>query len=219
MNRKTIISITLVILFVILLYSFNQRLLVFSPEDIRSFIYAAGWLAPLFYLLLFTLRPLILFPASVFSIVAGLAFGAYFGTVLALSGATFGAILAFMLSRKFGTNAIKLKEKGKLGYFRRQFEEKGFRYILLLRFLPIVNFDLISYAAGLSKVKLSDYVKATVLGILPGTLLYNFLGASIVEGDRVTVILVVTAYVLVIAVPVIWNTNIMKTIDKIKRAD
>ncbi|PKR78220.1 TVP38/TMEM64 family protein [Halalkalibacillus sediminis] len=204
-----------VLIFVLVLYSFNQRLLNFSPEDIRTLIYTAGWLAPVFYIVLFTLRPLVLFPASVFSIVGGLAFGAYFGSLLALIGAVSGAVLSFILARKYGERFVRKAPTGKMYEIKEKFEEKGFFYILMLRFLPVVNFDLISYSAGLSKVKIKDFIKATTLGIIPGTLIYNFLGASLVEGDRTTMIIVGTIYLIVIVVPVIWNKQIMKRIEEV----
>ncbi|WP_245686890.1 TVP38/TMEM64 family protein [Tenuibacillus multivorans] len=173
-------------------------------------IYTAGWFAPLFYIFLYLLRPLVLFPASIFSIVGGLAFGAIMGSVLALIGATGGAIVAFLISRRFGEDNFKHKKVLEL---MNKFETKGFYYVLLLRFLPVVNFDLISYGAGLSKVSLKDFVKATVIGIIPGTLIYNLMGASLVESDKSTMIWVGVLYLIVVVGPIIWKSNIMKRIE------
>ncbi|WP_261753355.1 TVP38/TMEM64 family protein [Tenuibacillus multivorans] len=199
-----------IIAFVIVLFSFHQRLFDISPEDIRTLIYTAGWFAPLFYIFLYLLRPLVLFPASIFSIVGGLAFGAIMGSVLALIGATGGAIVAFLISRRFGEDNFKHKKVLEL---MNKFETKGFYYVLLLRFLPVVNFDLISYGAGLSKVSLKDFVKATVIGIIPGTLIYNLMGASLVESDKSTMIWVGVLYLIVVVGPIIWKSNIMKRIE------
>ncbi|GEL76954.1 TVP38/TMEM64 family membrane protein YtxB [Tenuibacillus multivorans] len=204
------LKIVSIIAFVIVLFSFHQRLFDISPEDIRTLIYTAGWFAPLFYIFLYLLRPLVLFPASIFSIVGGLAFGAIMGSVLALIGATGGAIVAFLISRRFGEDNFKHKKVLEL---MNKFETKGFYYVLLLRFLPVVNFDLISYGAGLSKVSLKDFVKATVIGIIPGTLIYNLMGASLVESDKSTMIWVGVLYLIVVVGPIIWKSNIMKRIE------
>ncbi|WP_188207005.1 TVP38/TMEM64 family protein [Alkalibacillus aidingensis] len=216
MEIKNLIKVVITILFALFLYSLNQRLLAVSPEDIRSIISSAGWLSPLLYIVLFFLRPLVFFPASVFSIVGGLAFGAVMGSLLAFIGAASGAILAYGIGRRYGDRNIRLNKKGKLESARVKFEEKGFYNILILRLLPIVNFDLISYGAGLAKVKCRDFIKATVIGIVPGTLIYTFLGASIVEGDDVTMIIAGTVYILLIVIPVIWNRGIMNHVNKIE---
>lgn len=84
MKKRHVVQIILVLLFILFIYSFNQRLLTISPETIRTFIYQAGWLAPLFYIVLYAVRPFVLFPASIFSIAGGLAFGALFGFIFAL---------------------------------------------------------------------------------------------------------------------------------------
>ncbi|SER11228.1 TVP38/TMEM64 family protein [Piscibacillus halophilus] len=217
MHKKHAIKGVLVFIFLIVLYAFHQRLWHISPEDIRTFIYMAGWLAPAFYLLLFMLRPLVLFPASVFSIVGGLAFGALWGSILAFTGATLGAILAFWLARFVGEDAFKKLKNKKVLELKHNFEEKGFFYILLLRFLPIINFDLISYGCGLSKVKFRHFIKATMIGIIPGTLIYNFLGASLVVGSRWTVTIVIIIYCILIIVPIIWRKNIMNKIEQVEQ--
>lgn len=112
MQLKTVIKGTIIFAFIIVLYAFHERLWHVSPEDIRTFIYMAGWFAPAFYLLLFMLRPLALFPASVFSIVGGLAFGAWWGSILAFIGATLGAVVAFWIARYMGEDSFKkLKNK------------------------------------------------------------------------------------------------------------
>ncbi|TFB13163.1 TVP38/TMEM64 family protein [Filobacillus milosensis] len=215
MQSKSIIKGSAIVIFVLVLYSFHQRLFHISPEDLRTFIFMAGWLAPLFYLILFTLRPLTLFPASIFSIVGGLAFGAILGSLLAWTGATLGAVLAFLISRRLGEDKFKHLKNKKVNELKNKFEEKGFLYILALRFLPIVNFDLISYGAGLSEVRLIDFTKATVIGIIPGTLIYNFMGASLVEGNKWTMMIVGIGYAIIVLVPVLWKRNIMKRIDQV----
>lgn len=214
MHLKTVIKGLIIFAFILILYAFHQRLWHISPEDIRTFIYMAGWFAPAFYLLLFMLRPLVLFPASVFSIVGGLAFGAWWGSLLAFTGATLGAILAFYVARFVGEDAFKKLKNEKVIELKRNFEKKGFFYILMLRFLPIVNFDLISYGCGLSQVKFRHFLKATMIGIIPGTLIYNFLGASLVVGNRWTVTFVIIVYVILIIAPIIWRKNIMNKIEE-----
>ncbi|MDQ0351613.1 putative membrane protein YdjX (TVP38/TMEM64 family) [Alkalibacillus filiformis] len=216
MERGTIVKWALLFVMVLILLFINQRALNLSPEDIRNFIYAAGWLAPVVYIILYAMRPLVLFPASIFSIVSGLAFGVYLGFVFALIGATLSAIVAFGVAKRFGEKAVRFHKKGKTEYYRKKFEEKGFLYILMLRLIPVINFDLISYTAGLAKVKLADFVKATVIGIIPGTIVYSLVGASLVDGNVMTVIGTVALLVIVIVIPFICNNKFMRAIEDLK---
>ena len=214
MKKRHVVQIILVLLFILFIYSFNQRLLTISPETIRTFIYQACWLAPLFYIVLYAVRPFVLFPASIFSIAGGLAFGALFGFIFALIGSVAGAFTAFIVARRFGQRAINAKLKGKLEDLRNRFEEKGFMYILVLRLMPIVNFDLISYSAGISKVRLTDFLKATTIGIIPGTIVYNLLGSSIVSGSPVKMASVAILYFLIVIIPLLWRRTIMEKVEK-----
>ncbi|MGA9288427.1 MAG: TVP38/TMEM64 family protein, partial [Anaerobacillus sp.] len=66
---------------VVLLISFSRTYLDFRVEEIRDWILSFGILAPIVYMIIYTIRPLIFFPASVLSIAGGLAFGALFGTI------------------------------------------------------------------------------------------------------------------------------------------
>ncbi|RPF50101.1 TVP38/TMEM64 family protein [Aquisalibacillus elongatus] len=215
MQLSTLLKGIIVFIFVLLLYSFHQRLFHISPEDIRNIILTAGWFSPVYYILLFMFRPLVLFPASVFSIVGGLAFGSVWGFFLAITGATAGAAVAFWISRKLGEDTFKKLKNQKVLDLKHHFEERGFLYILLLRLLPVINFDLISYGVGLSKVRFMEFLKATLIGIIPGTLIYAFLGASLVEGNRWTVTMVVFIYIVLVLVPILWRKNIMNRIDQV----
>jgi uncharacterized membrane protein YdjX (TVP38/TMEM64 family) len=93
-------------------------------------------------------------------------------------------------------------------HVEKQLEEKGFLYMLLLRLIPLLPFDLISYAAGVSKVKLSAFFLATVLGILPGTFAYNFLGTSFVEGNITMIVIAIIVFVLVLMIPLLLRSKL-----------
>ena len=89
-------------------------------------------------------------------------------------------------------------------------EKNGFTVVLVLRLIPLFNFDLISYAAGLSKVKKSHFLIATVIGIIPGTFAYNFLGASTVSDNSGKFILALIIFAVAIIVPVLFRKRIKR---------
>ncbi|WP_227394667.1 TVP38/TMEM64 family protein [Jeotgalibacillus aurantiacus] len=186
----------------------NQTVLDLSPEVIRNWILSVGMLAPLLYVLLYSARPFILFPASVLSLAGGLAFGPVYGTLLTMTGATAGAILAFIFAKKAGAKRVeeKLGERGKK--LQDQLEHNGFFIVLLLRLVPLFNFDLISYAAGASKIRLLPFTLATLIGIIPGTFAYTFLGFSTGSDSAGTIVLAVSIFAVIFIIPMLFRKKI-----------
>ncbi|TLS36432.1 TVP38/TMEM64 family protein [Pseudalkalibacillus caeni] len=185
--KKSIFKMMLFIVGIILLFWIIKEGLNVRPEEMRGWILSFGMYAPLIYVGLFFIRPLVFFPASIYSIAGGLAFGALMGTVYTLVGGLGGAMVAFFISRKFGRNILQRKLRG-IEHLQHQIEQRGFYYVLLLRIIPIINFDLLSYACGVSRVRLKDYILATLLGMLPGTIAFNFLGASFAKNNFTSII-------------------------------
>ncbi|WP_227396495.1 TVP38/TMEM64 family protein [Jeotgalibacillus aurantiacus] len=200
-----IISITVIIL---LLLWVNNEYLNFSPVDIQQWIQSFGFWGPIFFILVYTVRPLILFPASVLSIAGGLAFGAVNGFVYIMIGATLSAMTAYLLARKFNRAFIQRMQEGRVKTVIEKMEERGFMYVLVLRLAPLLNFDLVSYSAGLANVKIRAFLFATIIGILPGTIGYSFLGASVAEGDMRVILLGLVFFAIVISVPIIFRKRV-----------
>jgi uncharacterized membrane protein YdjX (TVP38/TMEM64 family) len=211
LNKKVKITIFLVI--VGLAIWFNRSYLQFDTNQIRNWIVTFGFLAPLIYILLYTIRPLIFFPASVLSIAGGLAFGALLGTIYTIIGATLGAMISFIVARKLGEKIGNKEWKGNAKRIQAQMEVNGFFYVLLFRFIPLVNFDLISYLAGISKVRLTSFFLGTIIGIIPGTFAYNFLGSSMISGNPMFVITAVIVFVVLTIVPIFVRKRITKKSD------
>ncbi|MDP5275793.1 TVP38/TMEM64 family protein [Chengkuizengella axinellae] len=179
MNRsikKLLLFALLVAVGITILFVFDLRR--FTPENIRDFILSFGVWAPILYIFLYTVRPLIFFPAIVLTLSGGYTFGPWWGTLYDLIGATMGACLAFIIARTLGRETIERWLGDKIKKMDDISEEKGFKTILFIRLVPLIPFDVINYGAGLSKVKLKDYALATLIGILPGAFAYNYLGAS-----------------------------------------
>ncbi|MDN3437923.1 TVP38/TMEM64 family protein [Planococcus sp. APC 3900] len=180
-----------------------------DANGIRSWILSFGFWAPAIYMLIYTIRPLVFFPASVLSIAGGLAFGAWQGTLYTIIGATLGAMLSFIIAKSVGKSLVRKEWTGNAGKIQSQMEQNGFLYVLLFRFIPVINFDLISYAAAFAKVRFGSFALATLIGIIPGTFAYNFLGSSFISGNPRIMILAVLVFAVLTAVPILirnkWN--------------
>jgi uncharacterized membrane protein YdjX (TVP38/TMEM64 family) len=153
------------------------------PHDIRDWIMPFGWGAPVVFIILLTVRPVVLIPTTIFSIAAGLAFGPYIGLLITLAGALGGASVAYGASSLLGVRLWK-KSSPKLTVIRDKMAENGFFYILMLRLVPFLNFDLVSYLAGAAKVRFLPYIAATAIGIIPGTIGFVFFGSGLSGEDR-----------------------------------
>lgn len=116
-------------------------------------------------------------PGSVLTLAAGAIFGILEGTIYVFIAATLGATGAFIVSRYVARRAIERKLSGdrRFAAIDDAVGAQGRRIVFLLRLSPVFPFNLLNYALGLTKVRLGDYVLASV-GMIPGTLLYVYYG-------------------------------------------
>jgi uncharacterized membrane protein YdjX (TVP38/TMEM64 family) len=165
-----------------------------TPTSVRETVLSYGVWAPVIYVLLYAIRPFFFFPASLFSLTGGLAFGALPGGIYILIGATLSALSAFWTARFLGRSAVERLLRGKGAWLDQQIAREGFIVVVILRVIPVVPFDAISVAAGISRIRVLPYTLATVVGILPGTLVYSYLGSSLLQGwQQLTVAIVLFA--------------------------
>ena len=140
-----------------------------------EFITLSLW-EPLLYILIYTIRPITFFPATALTILAGIFFGFFWGTVYTLIAATLASAVAYFVGRFFGAD-IKL-EKTKLKNWISSLRQNTFSAVLSTRLL-FLPFDLVSYAAGILKVPFIPFTIATFLGIILGTATFVSIGAAL----------------------------------------
>lgn len=203
LKKATIIKLSLIAAVVIFLIWFNNFYLELTPKDIREWILSFGVVAPIVYVTVYTLRPLILFPVTILSLTGGLAFGTLPGSLYTIIGAVGGAVLSFWIARKMGKGLRAHKDRGMLEKLEEQMQSRGFIYVLFVRLLPFVPFDLVSYASGVSRIRFRAYLLATSIGALPGTVIYNYIGANLGEGNwtasaiAFAILIIVTSILLI----------------------
>lgn len=148
----------------------------FTLIELKDYIMSFGVYAPLIYIILFTVVPLTLFPDSLLAITSGMVFGLANGFIFTMIGAICGATLAFYLSRILGRDMLKKIIKKNLDVLEHKLKNNGFMIVLLLRLIPLFPFDMIGYSAGLSEIKYKDFILATLIGIIPGILVFTNIG-------------------------------------------
>ena len=180
-SSKTVYKL-LAVLFVFLLYLFLQKQYsTIRPEMIRDLFVSFGIYGPLIFFSFAVIRPLIFFPITVFYLASGLAFGPFWGGILSTIGAAAGALVAHAVAQKAGIGFLPVKLQEKVLHAKEKIDENGFRNMLMIRFIPLISFDLISYAGGLAKVRRGPYIAGTVFGIAPRVFAYTYLGSNIVN--------------------------------------
>lgn len=148
-------------------------------EEIRHVVEASGALGPAAFVLVYAGLTALMVPGSLTTVAAGALFGALWGSVLTVAGATLGAIAAFSIARRFGRERVERRLGQRTARLDRWLSGRGFRAMLVLRLLPVVPFNAVNYAAGLSGIRRRDYLLATVVGIVPGTVAFVGLGSSL----------------------------------------
>ncbi|WP_421379768.1 TVP38/TMEM64 family protein [Bacillus salacetis] len=214
MNKKQWLQLGLLSLIIASLIIVNQTVFDISPEAIKAMILSIGIWAPVLFVLLYTLRPLLLFPASVLSLAGGLAFGPALGTALTVTGATLGAALSFFVARMIGKGRWQGKQSGKAELIQEKLEKNGLFVVLLLRLIPLFNFDLISYTAGASKVRFTHFMIGTVIGIIPGTFAYNFLGSTTTSESALLIAGAIAFFLILTIVPLLFRNKIKRYLEQ-----
>ena len=136
------------------------------------------------FMLLYIIQTALSLPgAALLSLAAGALFGTVQGTVYANIAATMGATLAFLAARYLLREIAQGRFGNQLTAINREIESGGFHYLLFLRLVPAFPFFLVNLAAGLTRLPLRTFFLATMIGIIPGGLVYVNAGASLAAID------------------------------------
>jgi uncharacterized membrane protein YdjX (TVP38/TMEM64 family) len=164
----------------------NRAVGVLGRGDIaglRDYIVSFGLWAPVTSCFLMVLQALIApVPSFLITFANGLAFGVFRGWMLSVFGHVLAASVCFGISRALGRVPVEvLVGRAGLESADRWFTRWGAYAVFAGRLLPGIAFDAISFAAGLTNMRFRNFLAATVLGIVPQTFLYSYLGRQAPE--------------------------------------
>jgi uncharacterized membrane protein YdjX (TVP38/TMEM64 family) len=132
------------------------------------------------FILIYVLQTSFSLPgATIMTLAGGFLFGSLWGPLYVNIGATTGATLAFLAARYLFHQWVERKFGDRLGPIQDGFAKNGFSYLLTLRLIPFFPFFLVNLLSGLTRVKVSTYVVATAVGIIPGSVVYTFAGRQL----------------------------------------
>lgn len=137
--------------------------------------------AALIYVVIYTLRPFILFPATLLTVASGLIFGPWLGTLLTIIGENASANMAFLLGRWFGREAVEQYAGNFLNQWDAKLKDNALIAVMIMR-LIMLPFDAVNFACGLTSMRQRDYAIGTAIGILPSLIGFVLLGGAAAAG-------------------------------------
>lgn len=148
----------------------------FDVSVLEAWVNDAGPIGPILFMLIYAIGTVFFLPGSVLTLAGGALFGPFLGIFYNLTGATIGAMLAFLLARYLASDWVEQKTGGRLKQLKEGVEGEGWRFVAFVRLVPIFPFNLLNYALGLTRIKFSHYIVASYLCMLPGAIAYTYLG-------------------------------------------
>jgi uncharacterized membrane protein YdjX (TVP38/TMEM64 family)/rhodanese-related sulfurtransferase len=201
----------------------------FNVQALEQWVSDAGAAAPLIFIMIYAVATVLFLPGSVLTLAGGVLFGPYLGTLVNLTGATLGALAAFLVARYLARDWVRQRTGRRLQALMNGVEHEGWRFVAFVRLVPLFPFNLLNYALGLTPVRLWHYLVATYVFMLPGAIAYTYLGyagkeALAGDGDLIQTILLAIALLAVVAFiprfvsilrrkPVLTVTELKSSID------
>lgn len=144
-----------------------------------DWISGLGTAGALVFVLVYMAATVLFLPGMILTLGAGFLYGVGVGAVVVSVGSTIGATLAFVIGRYLARDWVAGKVSGSETFdaIDRAIGREGWKIVGLLRLSPVFPFNLLNYALGLTKVRLKHYFLASWIGMLPGTIMYVYIGS------------------------------------------
>lgn len=150
----------------------------------QNLIEQFGDYAPIIFLLLASILPILLFPPGIFSVIGGLLFGFKLGAFLTIIAAIIYTNIMFLISRYFARNKIEnfLEKRLTLKQYNRIFglnDNKLATFLIICRLIPILPNSVVSYSYGLTRISFKHYFIANLIGLIPSRLIWLNFGSKL----------------------------------------
>ena len=148
-------------------------------REALEWIRGLGKWGPVLFIALYVVATVLLIPGSVLTLGAGAVYGRLWGCVYCSIGATLGATAAFLVGRYVARDWVARRIAGNPTFMAvdKAVAQEGWKIVGLTRLSPVFPFVLLNYAFGVTRVSLRDYFLASWLGMLPGAVMYAYLGS------------------------------------------
>jgi len=147
-----------------------------DPAALDAWVRGAGAWGPLLFIGSYVVATVVWFPGSLLTLAGGALFGPLWGTLYSLTGATLGASAAFAIARYLASGWVARRAGGRMRQLIEGVEKEGWRFVAFVRLVPLLPFNLLNYALGLTRIRFAHYAIASFVCMLPGALAYTYLG-------------------------------------------
>ncbi len=164
-------------------YAKANQLTPFQAVGALLDFFAGSLWGPLIYIIVYAVRPLIMFPSTLLTLAGGFVFGPVLGVVYTVIASNISSTIAFYVGRFFGEGLFKDDgSNGLIQRYARRMRDNSFETVMIMRFI-FLPYDAVSYLAGFLRIHYWPFILATALGSIPGTLAFIGFGASIERFD------------------------------------
>lgn len=185
--------------------AFAQMRDLLDGEALKALVARAGIWGPVLIIALMTIAVVASpIPSAPIALAAGAAYGHLWGTILVVVGAEIGALIAFGLARVLGHNALRRMFGTRLDAGLLGSQTALTATVFASRLMPFVSFDMISYAAGLSRLQFWRFALATLAGVIPASFLLAHFGGEAARGDIGGATWAALGFGLVTGLPLLW---------------
>lgn len=147
--------------------------------DTLQWIENAGPAGPIVFFVLYVVATVFMLPGTILSLGAGLVFGVVKGSILVSLSSTAGATAAFAVGRYLARERVerRIESNPTFHAMDRAVGREGWKIVGLTRLSPVFPFNVLNYAFSLTRISLRHYVLASWIGMIPGTILYVYIGS------------------------------------------
>lgn len=151
-----------------------------------EWVRGAGPLGVAIFAVAYVAAAVLLLPGSLLTLASGFVYGPIWGVAVASPVSVTAATASFLLGRFVARDwvARKVGQRARIAAIDEAIGEGGLKIVILLRLSPVIPFNLLNYALGLTRVRLRDYILGSFLGMLPGTALYVYLGSLVTSASE-----------------------------------
>ncbi len=157
-------------------------------KDTLDRVAGLGFIGIVLFIALYVVATVLFIPGAVLTLGAGAIYGVLWGSVYVSIASTIGATCAFLIGRHLARETITRKIGGNKAFaaIDKAVATGGWKIVGLTRLSPLFPFTFLNYAFGLTRISLREYVVASWIGMMPGTVLYVYLGslAQAASGQR-----------------------------------
>lgn len=200
MKKKVFLLLAFIILLIVIKQNNIYGFFSFeNTNELKLYIKSFGIMAPCVFILLFALATVLFVPGLPITVLAGMLFGAFWGTVYVVIGSTIGVSLAFLIGRYIGRDFVKkMADKNpRMSKLDNYIKKQGNTILIISRLVPLFPFNLQNYVYGITDIEFGTYFWYSLLFMVPGTIIYTCFGALAFSSMAMDKIIIYSSILLI----------------------